>query len=191
MPFTFSSLGLSLATRKAGAVVSDRRLEPRLQTYLAHRFLVEIEGLIIGNFAEIAGLQAETEVFEYREGGSNKTPRRFAGATKYPPLVLKTGMSPLDGLWAWHRDVVAGSITRRNGTIYLVDSHLVPLVWWNFEDAFPVKWTGPALQASAAAVAFETVEIAHQGLSRPRLKNLAGGIAGEAIARVKTPGSFF
>ena len=34
---------------------------------------------------------------------------------------------------------------------------------WAFTDAFPVKWTGPALNAGSNDVATETLEIAHHG----------------------------
>jgi phage tail-like protein len=35
---------------------------------------------------------------------------------------------------------------------------------WAFAGAFPVKWTGPSLNAKSNNVATETLEIAHQGL---------------------------
>jgi phage tail-like protein len=36
---------------------------------------------------------------------------------------------------------------------------------WNFEQAYPVKWTGPDLRATANEVAFESLEFAHKGLA--------------------------
>ena len=44
-------------------------LAARADPYLGFRFLVEIEGLIVGGFSEVSGLQAETEFEEVREGG--------------------------------------------------------------------------------------------------------------------------
>jgi len=145
----------------------------RKDPYNAHHFLVEIEGILAGSFSECTGLQVETETFEYREGGVNEYMHRFAGPTKYPPLILKHGLSEISGLWNWHQDVVSGRFERKNGTIYLLDATQSPVVWWNFKEAFPVKWIGPDLRADSGSVAFESVEIAHRGLSRP---NLATGI---------------
>jgi phage tail-like protein len=133
----------------------------------------------------------ETEGFEYREGGVNEYVHRFAGPTKHPVLTLKHGLSPIDGLWSWHQDVVAGVIRRRNGTIYLLDRQLLPVMWWDFKEALPMKWSGPALSAAAGAVAFESVEIAHHGLSRPRLATAVAGVAGEVVARARNAGGFF
>jgi phage tail-like protein len=40
----------------------------RNDPYLSFRFLVEIQGLIVGGFSEVAGLQAETETEDIQEG---------------------------------------------------------------------------------------------------------------------------
>jgi phage tail-like protein len=36
---------------------------------------------------------------------------------------------------------------------------------WNFKEAFPVKWVGPAFHGDQSAVAFESIELVHRGLS--------------------------
>jgi phage tail-like protein len=165
------SLGLNAAFSAAGNL-----LGVRLDPYQVHHFLVEIDGLLAGSFSECSGLQVETETFEYREGGLNEYAHHFTGPTKYPPLVLKHGLTQIFGLWQWHQDVVKGNIHRKNGTIYLLDKLRVPVVWWNFKGAFPVKWTGPELNAESGNVAFESIELVHRGLSRPTLANLAAGL---------------
>lgn len=151
----------------------------RKDPYQAHRFLIEIEGLIAGGFSECGGLQVETETFEYREGGVNEYTHRFAGPTKYPPLILKHGLTDMTELWEWHQDVVNRRIKRKNGTIYLLDQAGVPAVWWVFKEAYPVKWSGPELRADTAGVAFESLELAHRGLSRPTVdQGIAAGFSG-------------
>jgi phage tail-like protein len=35
---------------------------------------------------------------------------------------------------------------------------------WKFKRGIPVKWSGPALNASQNSVAVESLEIAHEGL---------------------------
>src|SRR5690348_3587241 len=81
----------------------------RLDPYLACNFVVEIEGLLVGGFAECSGLQVESETFPYREGGVNEYVHHFVGGAKHSPLLLKRGLSLIDGLWGWHQDVVAGN----------------------------------------------------------------------------------
>jgi phage tail-like protein len=170
------SIGLNTALA-APASLTGVRLDP----YLAFNFLVEIEGILAGSFSECTGLQVETEYHDYREGGLNDYVHRFAGPTKYPSLVLKHGITQIDGLWHWHQEVTQGRITRKNGTIYLLDQMQIPVMYWNFKEAFPVKYTGPDFRAESATIAFESLELTHRGLSRPTLGSVLG-VAGSAIA---------
>jgi len=168
----------SLGLNAAFSLVTNL-LGVRTDPYQVFNFLVEVEGILAGGFSECSGLQVETEYFDYREGGVNEYVHRFAGPTKYPPLVLKHGLTQIDGLWSWHQDVVKGKIERKNGTIYLLDKQGIPVMWWDVKEAFPVKWTGPDLRASSNEVAFESVELTHRGLSRPSLGNIVAGIGAE------------
>ncbi len=138
-----------------------------LDPFHAFNFFVEIEGLLVAGFSECSGLQVETEVQEYAEGGLNDYTHHFRGRTKYSPLVLKRGLTINNQLWRWHQQVIQGTFERKNGTIYLMNQMHVPVIWWNFKKAFPSKWTGPELRATSAEVAIESVELIHQGLSSP------------------------
>ena len=173
MPELGLNTAFSLATNLSGV---------RIDPYQAFNFLVEIEGILAGGFSECSGLQVESETFEYREGGVNEYMHRFAGPTKYPPLLLKHGLTQIDGLWGWHQDVVQGRIKRRNGTIYLLNKQRIPVIWWNFREAFPFRWSGPSLVAHSDQVAIESVQLAHRGLSRPRLANALAGVVAERIS---------
>lgn len=160
----------------------------RLEPYLGLNFLVEIEGLIVGGFSEVSGLTVETEVEEYREGGQNAFVHKLAGRTRYPGnLVLKHGLTDITSLWKWHQDVVKGDVERKNGTIYLLDRRRLPAMWWDFTDAYPVKWTGPELRADSGNVAVESIELVHRGIEKPMSSDLmsagrlAVGLAQQAL----------
>lgn len=141
----------------------------RSDPYLSLGFLVEVQGLVVGGFSEVTGLQAETVVETYREGGVNEFEHKLAGPTRYPAnVVLKRGLTDVDTFWRWHQEVVHGTVTRRNATILLLDNRRVPVVWWELVRAYPVRWSGPDLRADSATVAVETVELAHRGIRRPR-----------------------
>jgi phage tail-like protein len=158
------SLGLNTAFTVATSV-----LNISVDPVLAFNFLIEIEGLLVGGFSECSGLEVETEFYDYREGGMNDYVHRFIGPTKYQPLILKHGLTPIPGLWTWHQEVIQGIDTgkfkRRNGTIYLLNQQKIPMKWWNFKEAFPYKWSGPEFRANSGDVAFESVELFHKGLS--------------------------
>jgi phage tail-like protein len=142
-------------------------LGARADPYSAFNFLVEIDGLVVGGFSEVTGLHVEIEVHDYREGGLNDYIHRLAGPARYPSnLVLKRGLVDSDTLWIWQRDVTQGIIERRNGSIVLLDDTRQEAVRWNFTGAYPVRWNGPELRAGSSAVAIETLELAHHGLSQ-------------------------
>lgn len=136
-----------------------------LDPFHVFNFFVEVEGLLVAGFSECSGLQVETEIQEYAEGGLNDYTHHFRGRTKYAPLILKRGLTLNNQLWRWHQGVIEGKFERKNGTIYLLDKTHVPVTWWNFKKAFPSKWTGPELRATSNDVAIESVELIHQGLS--------------------------
>jgi phage tail-like protein len=142
--------------------------------YQTFNFAVEIEGLLVGGFSEVSGLDSEVEVEEYREGGVNGFVHKLPVRTSYSNLVLGHGLTSLDTLWNWYYNTTLGAIQRRNGTIMLLDSRQVPVMWWNFRNALPVRWSGPAFSATGDEVAIESLELAHEGLTRPLL--------GQAIA---------
>ena len=171
------STAFSLATGLTG-----HRLDP----YMAFNFVVEIEGLLIGGFTEVSGLESEVEVETYREGGVNRYEHKLPGPATYANLVLSHGLTDIDTLWNWYDNVTKGVIKRKNGTIMLLDRQHVPVMWWDFRNAYPVKWTGPSLNASNGTdVAVEQVELAHEGLRKPQAgKLLAGARAGLQIGGV-------
>jgi phage tail-like protein len=134
--------------------------------YLSFRFLVEIQGLIVGGFSEVTGLQAETEVDTIEEGGVNDYVHKFPKKTKYPNIVLKKGITDSDALWKWHQDVVNGKVVRKSGFIILLDGEGNEKWRWNFVQAYPVKWSGPDLKADSNTVAVESLELTHNGIKK-------------------------
>ncbi len=138
----------------------------RNDPYQSFRFLVEIHGLIVGGFSEVSGLQAETETEEIREGGVNDHVHKLPKITKYPNITLKRGITDSDILWRWHRDTINGKIERRTGYVILLDSEGSEKWRWTFEDAYPVKWTGPDFRADNNAVSIEALELAHNGIGK-------------------------
>ena len=137
--------------------------------YQTFNFAVEIEGLLVGGFSEVSGLEGTVEVEEYREGGVNGFVHKLPVRTTHANLVLSRGLTSVSTLWNWYYNTTLGSIQRRNGTIMLLDARQLPVMWWNFRHALPVRWTGPAFTATSDEVAVESLELAHEGLIRPLL----------------------
>jgi phage tail-like protein len=136
--------------------------------YVNFNFLVEIDGITRAAFQEAGGLDSSVEVIEHREGGNNLTSLKLPGRVKFSNITLKRGLTDDVELYAWHRQWVTGdpAAGRKNGSIVLLDRQGQEKTRWNFVRAWPVKWTGPALNAEGNDVAIETLELAHEGLER-------------------------
>jgi phage tail-like protein len=134
--------------------------------YGAYRFRVEIQGLQVGGFTEISGLEREVQLEDHREGGVNDYTHKLATVTKYPNLALKRGLADAAELWQWHQDVVNGKIVRRQISVLLVDTLGQDRWRWVIQKAFPVKWSGGAFNATSSAVFVESVEFAHIGVKK-------------------------
>jgi phage tail-like protein len=134
--------------------------------YKAFNFVVEIDGLAVAAFSEVSGLESETEVIEYRAGGEAGTVRKLPGLTRFANIVLRRGVTQDAELWDWRKAVEQGTVDRRNGSIVLLDDDRTPVLRWTFRNGWISKWVGPDLNATANEVAIETIEIAHEGLTR-------------------------
>lgn len=150
------------------AAAAAARLGIRDDPYFGYNFLVEIQGLIAGGFSEVSGMQINTETQPLREGGVNTHEYKLPGPSSYSNLVLRKGVSDLDLLWSWYQDVINGKISRRNGTIYLMNHLGVPIRWWNFVRAYPTAWEGPQFNATSSQIAVQSLTIVHEGLFNPR-----------------------
>jgi phage tail-like protein len=119
----------------------------------------------VAGFSECSGLEATLEVMEYKEGGVNDYVHKFPTRASYANITLKHGVIYLyDDLWTWHDDFVHGKGKRKDGLIVLRDEARRDVKIWKFKNALPMKWVGPALNASQSNVAIESLEIAHEGL---------------------------
>lgn len=140
----------------------------RLDPPPSFRFTVAFEDLPPAGFCDCVGLQSETEVQEYAEGGLHTHTWRLPGRSKQSNVTLKRGLVD-KALWDWYDAVRSGRFRARNASILIHDpSGSDDLVEFQLIDAFPVKWIGPELSAIQNNLAIETLELAHQGLLRRR-----------------------
>ncbi len=127
-------------------------------------FSVLIAGALpLGSFTECSGLAAEYESFPYPEGGNNLFVHTFRGRLRHPNVTLKGGVTDHSVLlyWALGRGLIPD---RADITITFHDPRGRPVRQFHLLGATPVRWSGPTGNASANAVATESLEIAHQGL---------------------------
>ncbi len=151
---------LNRATNGSGAVAS---LPNRPDPVGELRFKVDLPGVDLGRFRECTGLAAEIEVKDYNEGGVNDRVHKLPTRMKYPNLVLKRGVTYEDALLKWLYKTQKEA-QRIAVTVSLMGPDGKKVRSWSFQDAFPIKWQGPNLNAGSNQVATETLEIVHGGL---------------------------
>lgn len=134
--------------------------------YGKFRYKVEIDGLEAGGFSEVTGFDASIDVIEYREGDMVQTPLKIPGLKKYGNITLKQGLTTSTVLYDWIIAGVNGAVDRKTITITLLDEEETPAASWQVINAWPTKYTAPDFNATSSEVAIDTLEIAHEGMTR-------------------------
>jgi len=116
-------------------------------------------------FKSVSGIKYEQEILPVAEGGVNDTVFQLPGRMKWSNIILKQGFTGSSALIDWRTKWVQGEMTRRNGTIELLDTALKGRATWNFVAGWPVKWEISEFDASKSELAIETMEIAHHGIT--------------------------
>lgn len=137
---------------------------------IANRFLFELDGVEIGVFRELTGLEVTVGVEEIREGGQNSFVHRVPGRMTWPNVVFKRGITESNALFDWlsrsSGEGFAGSrnkLVRSTGAVTAIDHLGTRLRAWELIDVFPVRWKGPEFSADSTAPLEEELEITHHG----------------------------
>jgi phage tail-like protein len=129
---------------------------PRDNPYGAFNFRVTADrfgdaGSVQGGFQEVSGLGTEVTVAEYRNGNDPENHvRKIDGIYKASDVTLKRGLIGANSFFDWIKAVRDGvqANMRATVTIELLDeAHTGTVMTWRLTNAFPNKYTGPALNA--------------------------------------------
>ena len=134
--------------------------------YGKFRYKVEIDGLEAGGFSEASGFDASIDVIEYREGDMVQTPMKLPGLKKYGNITLKKGVADSMVMYEWMIAGVEGEVERKTITTTILDETETATASWQVINAWPAKYTAPDFSATTSDVAIESLEIAHEGMTR-------------------------
>jgi phage tail-like protein len=133
-------------------------------------FLFEVDGIEIGRFMEISGLEVSIGVEEVEEGGENSFVHKLPGRMSWPNITLKRGITQNDSLLQWLEKgsgeeftANGNALTRSTAAITLMGPAGDRIRAWEFTGAFPIKWSGPSFATSSNDMAMEELEITHHG----------------------------
>ncbi|HIA03556.1 MAG TPA: phage tail protein [Myxococcales bacterium] len=165
-----SSLGGKVAQHALGAAMSGLMNMGRRDPTVQFSFMVEIDGLSLGMFSEIGGIEWEMRSQEIKEGGVNNHEQHLLGRAKFTPLTLKRGFVAADNLLfqMMHQSMDPNTPIQRQIV------HIIPmarstgggmggLLGMNelgritFYDCFVQKWTGPGFNTKTNDIAVETI----------------------------------
>jgi phage tail-like protein len=135
-------------------------------------YAIEVQGVLKGYFTECSGLGSEHEVIEHKvvDPKGREVIHKVPGRLKWENIVLKRGITDNMDIWDWRKKVEDGQVkeARKNGSIVMFDQDLKEVARWNFENAWPVKVTGPKLQSSSNEIGVEELTLTHERLERTK-----------------------
>ncbi len=142
--------------------------------YSAFNFLVEIESgqgqEVVAGFAEASGLNAEVTIAEYRAGNAAVNyVTKIPGIHKTGDVSMKRGLIGAENIWQWLDQTRSGSMEgKRNIVIKLQnEDRSETVVSWKLIGCFPMKWTGPTLNAKGGGdVAMEELTICAEHITQ-------------------------
>jgi phage tail-like protein len=151
--------------------VNTHRFDP----YRNFKFKVKIDNQYVAGLSKCSALKRTTEVTEWREGGDPSTSRQLPGKTKYDAVTLEAGLThdPTFENWAnlvhnfqgdaamslrnFRKDII---IDVYNEAGQKVHSYKLFRAWVSEFQALP------ELDASANAVAIQTIKLENEGWER-------------------------
>lgn len=137
--------------------------------YRQFRFKVTVGGKDVGGFSECTVAETTVDPIDYREGSEEPKFRKISGLTKYGNITLKRGTTVSMDFYNWINNVyLKGSDgSRQDILITLLDeTGTKETAKWSIVNAWPTKYKPSDLSAKANEIAIETVEFAHEGITR-------------------------
>ena len=137
---------------------------------IANRFLFELDGVELGVFKEVTGLNVSVQTQEIREGGQNGYAHQVPGRMTWPNLVFRRGVTDSNALFDWFAKTSGegfsanqNKLTKSTGAVTVIDAGGNRLRSWEFIDVFPVRWRGPDFSVESADPLEEELEVTHHG----------------------------
>lgn len=143
------------------------------------RYRVVVDGFVRAGFSECSGLESDTEVAEYREGGFNETKQKSAGLTSFGDITLKRGQiigsqrGGDDDFITWYSQIfdvaAAGNAAnyRKDLDIEQYSASNVRVRVWRVYEAWPKKFKPFSdLKAEASENSLEDIIIVNEGFER-------------------------
>lgn len=130
------------------------------------------------SFQDISGIEAKLETESVSEGGENRFVHQLPTVTKSPNLVLKRGyVTKPSFLSEWAAQTVGSTLNQPILTqtllVMLLGANRIPVVAWNFDRAWPVRWVTGPFDSQKNEVLTEVLEFSYATVTRMPLNEAA------------------
>jgi phage tail-like protein len=139
----------------------------RDRPYANFNFIVEVDGVELGGFAEVVAPELSIDAIEYRDGNDKELGvRKLPGLARYSNAVLKRGLVGALNLYQWVDGVRNGQPgALRTVVIKLQNENRADVVWtWKLLRAWPCRYRFSPLDAKGKDVVVEILELALERL---------------------------
>jgi phage tail-like protein len=124
------------------------------------RFVVEINGLVVGAFTECKLPHIAWKPQKIYEGGLNTYTHQLIGQRKPAKITMKRGLGVTSHLLDWYVQTMKGQIEAKQVTVKLLNSFRQSIITWSIEGAYPMKWSGLKLNTKSKTIAISTLMLA-------------------------------
>jgi phage tail-like protein len=153
--------------------VNTERFDP----YKNVKFRVKWDGRYVAGVSKVSALSRTTEVVEHREGGDPSTVRKSPGQTKFEAITLERGVTHDTEFEKWANKVwnlgsglgaeVSLRDFRKDLIIEMYNEAGQLAISYNVLRCWPSEYQAlPELDASANAVAIQTLKLENEGWER-------------------------
>ncbi|MDQ1255033.1 MAG: hypothetical protein QG646_4312 [Euryarchaeota archaeon] len=139
----------------------------RPDPYRQFRFKVTVGGTE-AHFSEVTVAETTVDPIDYREGSEDPRFRKVSGLTKFGNITLKRGTGDTLEFYNWVNNVhLKGSeASRQDIVITLLNESGEEKAKWSIIRAWPTKYKPSDLNAKTNDIAIESIEFAHEGITR-------------------------
>ena len=149
----------------------------RFDPYKNFKFRVKWDGKYVAGISKVGALKRSTEPVEHREGGDPSTSRKSPGRTKYEAITLERGVTHDTEFEKWANKVwnygsglgaeVSLKDFRKDIIIEVYNEAGQVAIAYKIYRCWVSEFTAmPELDASANAVAIQSIVLQHEGWER-------------------------
>ncbi len=131
-------------------------------------FRIELDGVSLGSWSKVSGLEVRIEVLEFREGSDpNAIPRKLPGRTTFANVTLERGYVNQSFFEAWIGQVREGAPGfRKNLSLVILDRSGAEAARYNLFNCWPASWELKTPDGKGGDVVMEEVVLAVEGFEK-------------------------